>query len=396
MSDVLSPIRVILTSIEYKGFDLSRNYSIDFEILGYGNTAYLDLDEKMELIQEVEILAYTDYYDSGKLSRDAEFLEISLVPDVEVEEFLEDDFEPQEHSHGENPEKDANHKVTDYLELKLSVDPENDLSTLPIEYLPPLSVSHGGHFRIDLFGPTYQEFEVEFGISYPGIHEDANGYFRLTFGVELSRTLYLSAGHKSSALSKGTGSGIKVKYDGTTYYEGDLAIELRDGIRDDLLKIDESIDIRFDSDDMNTSKWKNYIKSRVYPFDVVAEIHFHLGTSSEDTGVRVYLPNKHTETEIGIAREVVKAVHAHLESAPNKNGTIEPGIFVAGDGGKDLPASLLRINGSNLLIEVANIGNPDEWNQYQSKKQKISELLAQAFLIAVNEPRLSGTELVIE
>ena len=183
-----------------------------------------------------------------------------------------------------------------------------------------------------------------------------------------TRKIFISAGH-SNVSKRDTGAvginGVK---------EGDLTVELRKLVVDELLLLNQNVIV--DPDSFVTKETVVLIKSSLTARDIAVDIHFN-AYSELVRGTEVLVPFKSSAFEKELAKNLVDSISACL-CTRNRGVKTEANSFL----GRLL---FMTPNCENILIEVCFITNKFDMLAYLMKKHYIAKIIAKCIYDSVNK-----------
>lgn len=187
----------------------------------------------------------------------------------------------------------------------------------------------------------------------------------------MKKKLFIISGHGGS--DPGATSVINNKL----YKESDLAIEFRDLLISDLIKL--NISVITDSNQNALQQTLNWLKGIVYkPTDIMIDIHLNAGPSSAN-GTEVIIPDNASDTEKSISNDIFKVLSKYWKPRRILTESQTPrkklGIF--------------RPNMEQVLIELFFITNENDMNIYQNVKYSVSKEIAQILYKYINNENTS-------
>lgn len=181
------------------------------------------------------------------------------------------------------------------------------------------------------------------------------------------RRIFISAGH-TNVPGKDRGAS------GNGYVEGDLTVEFRDMVVDELKKIDNTVKVSIDANGNALKESLRYFRNLVSPKSLVVDIHWNAAVP-QATGTEVLVPSNATNFETGLAHEIAMSISQTL-------GIRTRGNFHGLAGVKSESEShhgrlgWMRLTGQNVLIEMCFITNESDMRSYQMHKQELAERIA--------------------
>ena len=173
------------------------------------------------------------------------------------------------------------------------------------------------------------------------------------------RKIFISAGH-SSRLGRDRGA------TGNGFVEGILTVEFRDLLVKELKKLGVSPII--DSNDSILSQTIVFFKNLTSDNSILFDIHWNAATP-QATGTETFVPNKPTQFEKDLAKEITDTTSKVLNI---KNRGVKTESQSAR---KSL--GWMRLKGENILIEVCFISNPSDMQSYQKNKEDLAKKIAE-------------------
>lgn len=178
--------------------------------------------------------------------------------------------------------------------------------------------------------------------------------------LDLSKkTLWITAGHGGSDPGA-VAHGLR---------EADLTIDLRDRIISELSK-----EVKYwkDPDHWSFLETYRHVLNHAQSHDIVFDIHFN-SASSEVRGVEAFVPIDPTNSELGLAVDLVQAV-CRVTGSPARGHVFNDKLgwkSEAESARKRL--GMMRPAGTNVLLEVEFITNKQAMKIYQANVQRIAE-----------------------
>lgn len=150
--------------------------------------------------------------------------------------------------------------------------------------------------------------------------------------------------------------------------ERDLAIELRNLVEAYLKTAKASYVI-----DKDTETLGQYLE-RIKPGNgsVVVELHWNAAMSTTATGTEVFIADNHTKLSKELAAELSAGI-------ATKIGIKNRGVKTEKESARGRLA-FVREGGTNCLIEVCFISNPDDMAKYQKAKCELAEYIANVLI----------------
>jgi len=182
----------------------------------------------------------------------------------------------------------------------------------------------------------------------------------------MSRIVYISSGH-SNLKNGDKGSS------GNGYIEGELTIELRSLIDDELCAL--GITTKLDKNSNALKETIQFFKNLVTPNCICLDLHWNSSSNPNSTGTEVFIPNSYTKLELEIAGKLTNCISNTLNiplrgNTANTLGVKTEKLAARGQLG------WMRLNGINLLIEVCFISNKLDMDKYQKNKKILAKKLA--------------------
>lgn len=175
----------------------------------------------------------------------------------------------------------------------------------------------------------------------------------------MPRKLFISAGHSNNP-NKDRGAV------GNGYIEGELTVELRKLIVDELKKL--SITPIVDSDDTVTKETVIEASKFLDAKDIAIDIHFNASDNPVATGAETVIPATYTNVEYIIANDLLEIISSTL--SVRKRRVITENASARGR------LAFMRVNCENILLEICFISNKKDMEQYQTKKQDLAKAIA--------------------
>jgi N-acetylmuramoyl-L-alanine amidase len=173
------------------------------------------------------------------------------------------------------------------------------------------------------------------------------------------RTIFIGAGHSNT---KGRDMGAV----GNGYVEGELTVELRNLVIEELAKL--GIKAERDGDNSVTLETVNFIRKKLFkPDSILVDIHFNAGPAAA-TGCEVIIPASFSVFERDLADELSALISTTLQIR-NRGRKTE-----AQTARKQL--AWMRMAGDNILPEICFISNADDMSKYQAKKKELAYNMA--------------------
>lgn len=175
------------------------------------------------------------------------------------------------------------------------------------------------------------------------------------------RTIFLFAGHHN----KDTGAVAN------GYVEAELTKELRDLTLGYLIKYPNN-KIAKDSDHVDLSTLVRAVSKLSKEEDIICDIHFNCADSPNATGTEVFIPDRSTDKE----REIAKQLCNHISSIL---GISNRGVKRESESARGRLA-IMSPAGSNVLIEVCFISNKNDMDKYESKKEVVASIISSVLI----------------
>lgn len=172
------------------------------------------------------------------------------------------------------------------------------------------------------------------------------------------RNIYISAGH-SNVLSRDRGA------TGNGFIEGELAVEQRDLIKKELIKL--GVTPIVDGDNTILSQSINFFKNLTSSDSIVLDLHYNAATP-QATGVEVLIPSKNTQFEKELAKEITDKISDVL-GIKNRGVKTEAQSHHGRLG-------WMRLTGENILVETCFISNKNDMQRYQENKCVLAKEIA--------------------
>lgn len=176
------------------------------------------------------------------------------------------------------------------------------------------------------------------------------------------KRIFLSAGH-GDRLSKDRGA--KASYDLITIYEGDLTIDLRNHIKDELVAL--GVNVVIDNDRNILSDTLNFIKGKFTEECLLIDIHWN-AFNGKANGSEVIIPKNFSKKEHETATEILKAITSF--------GFKSRGVKTE-DKTARKTLGWMRPKGQNILIEVCFMDNKNDMDIYFKHKKEIAKKIAE-------------------
>lgn len=180
------------------------------------------------------------------------------------------------------------------------------------------------------------------------------------------RHIWISAGH-SNVVGKDRGAHAN------GVYEGDLTVELRNLICDNLdcmnLEYTQNKDSNALSETM--SVLRNLTKNK----DILIDLHFNFSTIPSATGCESYVSNIANEVELELAEKGTDTISRIL-------GIQKRGMYKGYEGVKSETSSQhkrlgwMKLLGNNVLYEICFISNDGDFAKYQKNKRDLAYEIA--------------------
>lgn len=192
------------------------------------------------------------------------------------------------------------------------------------------------------------------------------------------RKIYLGAGH-SNVVGKDRGAM------GNGYVEGELAIEFRDLIKEELKQLGITAIV---DDNKNVLKQSlEYFKNLTRKEDIVIDIHWNAATP-QATGTETLIPSDYSNFELLLAADISKTISTILQIPARGTTEKKQGVKTEADSHHGR-LGWMRLTGENILLEVCFITNKKDMESYQNKKSllanKIAKLLANTVSNGLND-----------
>jgi len=175
------------------------------------------------------------------------------------------------------------------------------------------------------------------------------------------KSIILSAGH-SNKIGRDRGAA------GSGFVEGNLTVELRQLISDDLKKL--GLNPIMDGNNTILAESLNFFKKLISANAIALEIHFNSGPDTA-TGVETLVPENPSLNERIIASGLSQIVRDAMNIPMRGNNGVKTEL--ESHHGK---LGWMRLNCENLLLEVCFISNPKEMEIYQKNKFIIGQRIA--------------------
>lgn len=172
------------------------------------------------------------------------------------------------------------------------------------------------------------------------------------------RNIYISAGH-SNVLSRDRGA------TGNGFIEGELAVEQRDLIKKELVKL--GITPIVDGNNTILSQSINFFKNLTSNDSIVLDLHYNAATP-QATGVEVLIPSENTQFEKELAKEIADKISDML-GIKNRGVKTEAQPHHGRLG-------WMRLTGENILVETCFISNKNDMQSYQENKGVLAKEIA--------------------
>jgi len=185
------------------------------------------------------------------------------------------------------------------------------------------------------------------------------------------RKIFLSAGHTNI---KGKDRGAAAN----GYIEGELTVELRDLIAEELKR--ENIKAITEDNSFGLRKTMAKYKNLTSKDSLVVDIHFNAATPKAK-GVETLVPNEANNLELNLAQKLSSSIANLLQTSLRGNFKGRKGVKseISSHHGR---LGWMRLNGNNVLIEVCFLTNKSEMIKYEENKhliaKNISEILIKA------------------
>lgn len=198
----------------------------------------------------------------------------------------------------------------------------------------------------------------------------------------MSKKIYVSAGHSSKP-----GNGRDAGASGNGFIEGVEMAELRNIIVKELKVLGAEVIV--DKDDSILTDTIKEFKPITTENDIVVDLHLNSATAKA-TGVETLVPDPPTQFErnlaerfsrtvsdiLGIPTRGVKGVKTEAESQHKRLG-------------------FMRLAGSNILLEVCFISNPNDMKIYREKRFELGKALAKVLFELSGVANTSNYHIVV-
>jgi N-acetylmuramoyl-L-alanine amidase len=163
--------------------------------------------------------------------------------------------------------------------------------------------------------------------------------------------VYLTAGHQ---IINGRGNGA--------HGYGDEAVEaakLRDALTARLRE--RGVQVINESNATSLQRVLDWLRASVTERDMVVDIHFNAATNPAAQGTEVLIPNKHTQTELVLARDLAAAISKSINVPLRRGDTIYSGVKTEAASARS-SIGILRgpFKAHNVLLEICFITNYKE------------------------------------
>lgn len=176
------------------------------------------------------------------------------------------------------------------------------------------------------------------------------------------KKVFLSAGH-GDKLSKDRGA--KASYELVTIYEGNLTINLRNAIKDELVAL--GVNVVIDNDRNILSDTLNFIKGKFTEECLLIDIHWN-AFNKKASGSEVIIPKDFSKKEFETATDILKAITSF--------GFKSRGVKTE-DKTARKTLGWMRPKGQNILIEVCFMDNKKDMDIYFKNKEAIAKKIAE-------------------
>ena len=202
------------------------------------------------------------------------------------------------------------------------------------------------------------------------------------------KTVYIFAGH--SIRSNGIGTGAFYQENGKVVYENKLpkydeAVLVREFVTLLAKELYSKYQINTitDKDDWSLVDTIKFAASKAKVEELIIDIHFNAAGNPKATGTEVLVPKtfkseKDKKKEMTLGAEIAKVIGETL-GIPTRGGvkTGYPGVKYSNESQHSSIGILDKlIWGTNLLIEICFISNPDEMKKYTERKELLAKKIA--------------------
>jgi N-acetylmuramoyl-L-alanine amidase len=181
------------------------------------------------------------------------------------------------------------------------------------------------------------------------------------------RKVFLSAGHSNNS-KPGSDRGAS----GNGFIEGELTVELRSLIHDELCNLGINAEL-----DKNSNVLRDTIalfRDIITDKCIAIDLHWNAATP-QATGTEVLIPKNPSQFEQELASDLAKTISNTLGIRMRGVYNGKPGVKT-----EDMSArgtlGWMRLKGENILPEISFITNKDDMDRYQKNKNLLAKNMA--------------------
>lgn len=179
------------------------------------------------------------------------------------------------------------------------------------------------------------------------------------------KKVLISAGH-SNVPGRDRGAA------GNGYIEGELAVDFRNLLIPELLKL--GIDVHKDIDNSILSETISDFKLNVSSDTISIDIHWNAGPATA-TGTEVLIPESNSSIERNLAKDIADTISRILNIPLRGNYKGLKGVKTEAES-QHKKLGFMRLNGETILIEMCFISNKSDMDKYQDNKKLLAKEIA--------------------
>lgn len=198
------------------------------------------------------------------------------------------------------------------------------------------------------------------------------------------RKIFISAGHSNvPGRDRGASSG--------NFIEGQLAVEFRDKIAKELIKL--GITPIMDTNRNILVESISFFKNLVNKDAIVLDIHWNSGPPTA-TGTEVLIPSENTLIERTLAKDIADSISTTL-NIPLRG--VHKGLKGVKTEAESHHGRLgwMRLTGENVLIETCFISNPNDMSKYNTNSDILARNIAEILFKCANNDVISTPSNVV-